>query len=71
MAYIGEGLMLESMDIMKYQRKNGSLFDSPSSTAAAFTASGNSGCLSYLNLVVNEFGGAGILCYITSLSQFL
>lgn len=60
MAYIGEGLMQkESMDVMKYQRKNGSLFNSPSSTAAAFIASPNFDCLKYLNSVSNKFGGAG------------
>uniref|UniRef100_K4IAL8 Diterpene synthase 3, chloroplastic n=1 Tax=Salvia sclarea TaxID=38869 RepID=TPS3_SALSC len=56
LAYVGEGQDRER--VMKYQRKNGSLFNSPSTTAAAYIASPNSECLKYLNLVVNKFGGA-------------
>lgn len=50
LAYISEGIG-KSQDwemVMKYQRKNGSLFNSPSTTAAAFTHLNNAGCLNYL-----------------------
>ncbi|KAF3974818.1 hypothetical protein CMV_001865 [Castanea mollissima] len=60
LAYFSEGLG-KSADwemIMKYQRKNGSLFNSPSTTAAAFTYLKNSGCLSYLHSLLDRFGNA-------------
>lgn len=60
LAYFSEGLG-KSADwemIMKYQRKNGSLFNSPSTTAAAFTYLKNSGCLSYLHSLLDKFGNA-------------
>ncbi|GER52785.1 ent-kaurene synthase [Striga asiatica] len=44
--------------IMKYQRKNGSLFNSPSTTAAAYIGLPNSDCLSYLHSAVKKFGSA-------------
>ncbi|KAI3906335.1 hypothetical protein MKW92_049528 [Papaver armeniacum] len=45
-------------DIMKYQRKNGSLFNSPSATAAAFVHLQDTNCLSYLNSVSEKFGNS-------------
>ncbi|KAL0009501.1 hypothetical protein SO802_011003 [Lithocarpus litseifolius] len=60
LAYDSEGLG-KSQDwemVFKYQRKNGSLFNSPSTTAAAFTHLKNSGCLSYLQSLLDKFGDA-------------
>ncbi|XP_058751576.1 terpene synthase 6, chloroplastic-like [Vicia villosa] len=60
LAYVSEG-MLKSPDmntIMKYQRKNGSLFNSPATTAAAFHHLKNADCLSYLQSVLQKFGNA-------------
>ncbi|KAI3888977.1 hypothetical protein MKX03_028776 [Papaver bracteatum] len=39
---------------MKYQRKNGSLFNSPSATAAAFVHLQDANCLNYLNSVLQK-----------------
>uniref|UniRef100_A0A1J3J1K3 ent-kaurene synthase n=2 Tax=Noccaea caerulescens TaxID=107243 RepID=A0A1J3J1K3_NOCCA len=44
--------------IVKYQRKNGSLFDSPATTAAAFTQFRNDGCLRYLSSLLQKFEAA-------------
>lgn len=44
---------------MKHQRKNGSLFNSPATTASAFTHLNDSKCFDYLSSLVSEFGGAG------------
>lgn len=48
---------------MKWQRKNGSLFNSPSTTAAALMHVKNSDCVSYLDWVLKKFGDAGISSY--------
>ena len=65
--------------VLKYQRKNGSLFNSPSTTAAAFTHLQNSGCLSYLHSLLDKFGDAGpslhtclysLLCSFSYISDF-
>ncbi|XP_050370645.1 ent-kaurene synthase 5, chloroplastic [Argentina anserina] len=59
-AYISEGFG-KSQDwkmVMKHQRKNGSLFNSPSATASAFTHSKNAGCLDYLRALIEKFGNA-------------
>nr|QEY10197.1 diterpene synthase class I [Scutellaria barbata] len=60
LAYIAEGMgkLQNWKSVMKYQRQNGSLFNSPSTTAAAFIARPNSGCLNYLHSVLNKFGSA-------------
>ncbi|KAH9623264.1 hypothetical protein KSS87_023120 [Heliosperma pusillum] len=60
MAYISEALG-KSQDwgmVMAYQQKNGSLFNSPSTTAAAFTELKDSHCHSYLCSVLQKFGNA-------------
>ncbi|KAG6392464.1 hypothetical protein SASPL_146683 [Salvia splendens] len=59
-AYIAEGMgELQNWEsVMKYQRKNGSLFNCPSTTAAAFISLRNSDCLNYLNLALKKFGNA-------------
>jgi ent-kaurene synthase len=53
---------------MKFQRKNGSLFSTPSTTAVALIHKYNDQALQYLNLLVNEFGSAGVMLYF-SISQ--
>nr|QWD59169.1 ent-13-epi-sandaracopimaradie [Aconitum carmichaelii] len=58
LAYIAEGLG-KSQDwksIMKYQRKNGSLFNSPSTTAAALAHLQDINCLNYLHSILDVFG---------------
>ncbi|KAL5100684.1 hypothetical protein RYX36_005011 [Vicia faba] len=60
LAYVSEG-MLNSLDmntIIKYQRNNGSLFNSPATTAAVFRQFNNAHCLSYLQSVLQKFGNA-------------
>ncbi|XP_061360714.1 ent-kaurene synthase 5, chloroplastic-like [Gastrolobium bilobum] len=61
LAYVSEGMLKKSQDwktIMKYQRKNGSLFNSPATTAAAFQHLKNNDCLNYLQSVLEKFGNA-------------
>ncbi|XP_057546587.1 terpene synthase 6, chloroplastic isoform X2 [Amaranthus tricolor] len=60
LAYISEA-MAKSEDwrmIMKYQRKNGSLFNSPSTTAAAFSELHDTHCYSYLSSILQKYGNA-------------
>ncbi|PAN21178.1 hypothetical protein PAHAL_3G447900 [Panicum hallii] len=61
MAYVAEGLG-DSLDwdeaAAAYQRKNGSFFDSPATTAAAAIHSHNDRALDYLDSVVAKFGSA-------------
>ncbi|KAM0863694.1 hypothetical protein ACQ4PT_044419 [Festuca glaucescens] len=60
MAYIAEGLgnTLDWDVVMKFQRNNGSLFNSPSATAAALIYNYNDKALQYLNLLVGKFGSS-------------
>ncbi|KAI3962955.1 hypothetical protein MKW92_043002 [Papaver armeniacum] len=60
LAYIAEGVGKHHdwKEIMKYQRKNGSLFNSPSATAAAFVHLQDTNCLNYLNSVSEKFGSS-------------
>lgn len=60
LAYISEGLgnFHDWSMVMKYQMKNGSLFNSPSATAAAFIHHQNAGCLNYLTSLLDKFGNA-------------
>lgn len=61
LAYVSEG-MGELQDwkmVMKYQRKNGSLFNSPSTTAASLIRLNDSGCLDYLRCALTKLGNAG------------
>lgn len=46
--------------VMKHQRKNGSLFNSPATTAAVFQHLKNVDCLDYLQSVLGQFGNAGL-----------
>ncbi|KAL7130567.1 hypothetical protein ABFS83_13G142500 [Erythranthe nasuta] len=61
LAYIAEGIgKLYDCEktIMKYQRKNGSFFNSPSTTAAAYMALPNPDCLNYLHSALTKFGNS-------------
>ncbi|KAG9439006.1 hypothetical protein H6P81_019171 [Aristolochia fimbriata] len=60
LAYVSEGLRtLQDWDaIMKYQRKNGSLFNSPSTTAAALIHINDAKALAYLHSVLDASGNA-------------
>ncbi|KAK1605634.1 hypothetical protein QYE76_029307 [Lolium multiflorum] len=60
MAYIVEGLgKLQDWDkVMKFQRRNGSLFNSPSATAATLIYNYDDKALQYLISLVTEFGSA-------------
>lgn len=60
LAYVSEGMgQLQDWEmVMKHQRKNGSLFNSPSTTAAALIHSQNAGCLSYLHSLLNTYPNA-------------
>ncbi|XP_037453550.1 ent-kaur-16-ene synthase, chloroplastic-like [Triticum dicoccoides] len=60
MAYIAEGLgnQLDWNETMKFQRKNGSFFDSPSTTAASVIFNYDEKALQYLDLLVSHFGSA-------------
>ncbi|XP_039839577.1 dolabradiene synthase KSL4, chloroplastic-like isoform X2 [Panicum virgatum] len=61
MAYVGEGLgdLLDwDQAAAAYQRKNGSFFDSPATTAAAAIHSHNGRALDYLDSVVAKFGSS-------------
>nr|A0A2K9RFY0.1 RecName: Full=Ent-kaurene synthase TSP4, chloroplastic; AltName: Full=Terpene synthase 4; Short=VacTPS4 [Vitex agnus-castus]AUT77123.1 ent-kaurene synthase [Vitex agnus-castus] len=60
LAYVAEGMgkLQDLGSVMKHQRRNGSLFNSPSTTAAAFIAFPNSRCLTYLRSALKKFGSA-------------
>ncbi|XP_021684518.1 ent-kaurene synthase TSP4, chloroplastic isoform X2 [Hevea brasiliensis] len=60
LAYVSEGLgkLQDWKMVMNYQRKNGSLFNSPSTTAAAFSHLQDADCLRYLQSVLEKFGNA-------------
>ncbi|KAJ4981935.1 hypothetical protein NE237_032772 [Protea cynaroides] len=60
LAYVAEGLgkLQDWNGVMKYQRENGSLFNSPSTTAAAFIQFQDANCLNYLRSVLERFGNA-------------
>uniref|UniRef100_A0A0D3G080 Ent-kaurene synthase n=1 Tax=Oryza barthii TaxID=65489 RepID=A0A0D3G080_9ORYZ len=60
MAYVTEGLgnLLEWDEIMMFQRKNGSFFNCPSTTAATLVNHYNDKALQYLNCLVSKFGSA-------------
>lgn len=61
LAYFSEGIRnLQNWEsVMKHQRRNGSLFNSPSTTAAAYMSHQNPGCLDYLQSALKMFGNAG------------
>ncbi|KAL0561314.1 hypothetical protein IC582_001737 [Cucumis melo] len=57
LAYVSEGIgKLQDWDmVMQYQRKNGSLFSSPSTTAVAFMHRNDDGCFNYLRSILQKF----------------
>ncbi|CAN1220953.1 Ent-kaurene synthase 5, chloroplastic [Linum grandiflorum] len=60
LAYVSEGIQ-HSQDwemVMKYQRTNGSLFNSPSTTAVAFSQLQDPDCLRYLYALLDTFENA-------------
>ncbi|XP_054817240.1 ent-kaur-16-ene synthase, chloroplastic-like [Prosopis cineraria] len=59
-AYISEGLgKSQNWEMaLKFQRKNGSLFNSPATSAAAYTHINNAHCLNYLASLLEKFGNA-------------
>lgn len=63
LAYVSEGMgKSQNWDmVMKFQRKNGSLFNSPSTTAASLSHIENTDCLNYLTRLLEKFGDAGII----------
>ncbi|XP_057985895.1 ent-kaurene synthase TSP4, chloroplastic-like isoform X2 [Hevea brasiliensis] len=60
LAYVAEGLtrLNDWQELMKYQRSNGSLFNSPSATAAAFIHFHDGKCLDYLSSLMKKFDKA-------------
>ncbi|KAL6640143.1 hypothetical protein ACP70R_021992 [Stipagrostis hirtigluma subsp. patula] len=60
MAYIAEGLgdIQDWDEVLTYQRKNGSLFNSPSATAAVAIHCHNANALKYLELLARKFGSS-------------
>jgi hypothetical protein len=64
MAYVAEGLgdIIQDWDeILRYQSKNGSLFNSPSATSAFAIHSHDTNALKYLDLLGNKFVSSGVL----------
>ncbi|KAK6933933.1 Terpene synthase, metal-binding domain [Dillenia turbinata] len=51
----GMGKLNDWKSVMSYQRKNGSLFNSPSTTAAALTHTQDANCLNYLQMLLDNF----------------
>uniref|UniRef100_J3M1B3 Uncharacterized protein n=1 Tax=Oryza brachyantha TaxID=4533 RepID=J3M1B3_ORYBR len=63
-ANISEGLgNLDWDEVMKFQRKNGSLFNSPSTTAAALIHNYDAKALQYLDMLLDKFGSAVPVTY--------
>lgn len=77
MAYVAEGLgdMIQNWDeILQYQSKNGSLFNSPSATSALAIHRGDINALKYLDLLGNKFPCAGMLighCHVKNSARVL
>ncbi|XP_019255600.1 PREDICTED: ent-kaur-16-ene synthase, chloroplastic isoform X5 [Nicotiana attenuata] len=75
----GMGELQDWKMVMKYQRKNGSLFNSPSTTAASLVHLYDSCCLDYLRHALEKFGNAvpaicpidihGRLCMVDNLNK--
>ncbi|KAK9152575.1 hypothetical protein Sjap_000055 [Stephania japonica] len=60
LAYLAEGLtkLQDWKDVMRFQRKNGSLFNSPSATAAALIHVQDAKCNEYLLMLSQKFSDA-------------
>ncbi|VAH35741.1 unnamed protein product [Triticum turgidum subsp. durum] len=69
MAYVaeGQGNLLDWNQVMKFQRKNGSLFNSPSTTAAALIHNFDDKALQYVKLLVSKFGSSVPTVYPTNI----
>ncbi|KAK1653822.1 hypothetical protein QYE76_071627 [Lolium multiflorum] len=69
MAYVSEGLgnLLDVTEVMKFQGMNGSLFNSPSTTAAALIKNYDEKAHQYLFLLVSKFGGSVPTVYPTTI----
>ncbi|XP_042479684.1 LOW QUALITY PROTEIN: ent-kaurene synthase 5, chloroplastic-like, partial [Macadamia integrifolia] len=68
LAYVaaeGLGKSQDWIEVMKYQKENGSLFNSPSTTAAAFIHCQDTNCLNYLHSVLERFGDAVPTTYLS------
>ncbi|KAM0879584.1 hypothetical protein ACQ4PT_034136 [Festuca glaucescens] len=65
LSYVADGSvnLLDWNEVMKFQRKNGSLFNSPSTTAAALVQKYDDNALQYLQFLLNTFGSAVPLTY--------
>ncbi|XP_073100902.1 ent-kaur-16-ene synthase, chloroplastic-like [Elaeis guineensis] len=73
LAYVAEGLG-KSQDwhqVMKYQGENGSLFNSPSTTAAALTHIYNAKALEYLRSLLQKFGSSVPTSYPSDIHTIL
>lgn len=60
-AYVAEGLStsLDWQEVMKHQKRNGSLFNSPSTTASAVIHTQDEKALNYLRSLLQKFGNSG------------
>lgn len=60
LAYVAEGLsqLQDWQEVMKYQRQNGSLFNSPSTTAAALRHLSNDKAFNYLRSIFEKLGNS-------------
>ncbi|XP_065867881.1 terpene synthase 6, chloroplastic-like [Euphorbia lathyris] len=62
LAYFAEGLnrLNDWKQLLQYQRSNGSLFNSPSTTAAAAIHIGDEKCLHYLKSLIKQFDNGAV-----------
>src|SRR5262249_16403837 len=72
-AYFAEGLAKENdwKNVMKHQRINGSLFNSPSTTAAALVHLNDDKCFRYLQAILQRYENAGIFCFQSLVVYYL
>ncbi|XP_072963558.1 ent-kaur-16-ene synthase, chloroplastic-like isoform X2 [Typha angustifolia] len=72
-AYVAEGLgkSQDWNEVMKYQRRNGSLFNSPSTTAAALIHHHDAKALEYLRALLLKFGSSVPTAYPLELQSHL
>uniref|UniRef100_A0A0E0KV28 Uncharacterized protein n=1 Tax=Oryza punctata TaxID=4537 RepID=A0A0E0KV28_ORYPU len=73
MAYFSEGLgnIQNWNEVRKFQRKNGSLFNSPSSTAAALVHNYDAKAIQYLDMVLDKYGSAVPVAYPANIQSQL
>nr|CAE05202.3 OSJNBa0070C17.9 [Oryza sativa Japonica Group] len=72
-AYVSEGLgnIQNWNEVMKFQRKNGSLFNSPYTTAAALVHNYDAKALQYLDMLLDKFGSAVPAAYPANIQSQL